>query len=143
MKKCSIDGCEKTYKITRGWCNTHYERWRRHGSPHTVLPAPTPPRNDFVPPAMPGESNPSWRGDAVTYSGMHQRLARIKGMASLQSCPCGSRAAQWAYDHADPDEKTQLMAGYLLPYSTEAGHYIAMCLPCHKKFDLTHIKEIA
>ena len=29
---CTIDGCNK--KVTaRGWCNSHYLRWNRHGSP--------------------------------------------------------------------------------------------------------------
>lgn len=27
---CSVDGCQKPSK-SRGWCNTHYERWRRTG----------------------------------------------------------------------------------------------------------------
>jgi hypothetical protein len=27
---CSIEGCENIAK-SRGWCNTHYERWRRNG----------------------------------------------------------------------------------------------------------------
>ena len=27
---CSVDGCEDPAKA-RGWCNTHYERWRRSG----------------------------------------------------------------------------------------------------------------
>lgn len=25
--RCAVDGCERLAK-TRGWCNTHYERWR-------------------------------------------------------------------------------------------------------------------
>lgn len=29
---CSIDGCEKSVR-GRGWCNRHYSRWRRHGTP--------------------------------------------------------------------------------------------------------------
>lgn len=33
MKICKIEGCEKGGKIARGWCNTHYERWRIHGDP--------------------------------------------------------------------------------------------------------------
>lgn len=28
---CSIDGCNKTGRLKRTWCITHYERWRRHG----------------------------------------------------------------------------------------------------------------
>lgn len=38
---CSIDGCDKPAKYARtGWCNTHYERHRVHGS--TDDPTPTP-----------------------------------------------------------------------------------------------------
>lgn len=33
---CSIEGCERLRK-SRGWCNTHYERWRRHGDPRETL----------------------------------------------------------------------------------------------------------
>lgn len=33
---CSIDGCEKTAR-KRGWCAMHYERWRQHGDPGTVV----------------------------------------------------------------------------------------------------------
>ena len=29
---CTIDGCDKL-AFARGWCTTHYERWRRHGDP--------------------------------------------------------------------------------------------------------------
>lgn len=37
-RTCTIEGCEKRINA-RGWCNTHYERWRRHGS--TDDPTPT------------------------------------------------------------------------------------------------------
>lgn len=29
---CSIPNC-RNHVIARGWCDTHYRRWRRHGSP--------------------------------------------------------------------------------------------------------------
>lgn len=36
MAKCSIGDCPKPAEA-RGWCSTHYMRWRKHGDPHTVL----------------------------------------------------------------------------------------------------------
>lgn len=30
---CSIDGCENTNILAKGWCNAHYKRWWRHGDP--------------------------------------------------------------------------------------------------------------
>ena len=32
---CTVDGCEKRHQA-RGWCWTHYRRWRSHGDPATV-----------------------------------------------------------------------------------------------------------
>jgi hypothetical protein len=31
MRCCSVDGCQNL-SSTRGWCQMHYKRWRRHGS---------------------------------------------------------------------------------------------------------------
>lgn len=31
--QCSIEGCDRGGPIKRGWCNTHYEIWRKHGNP--------------------------------------------------------------------------------------------------------------
>lgn len=37
---CSIEGCTYPCKWTnRGWCQTHYHRWRRHGTPYHYVPA--------------------------------------------------------------------------------------------------------
>lgn len=30
---CSVDGCGKGGRLTRGWCEMHYNRWKRHGDP--------------------------------------------------------------------------------------------------------------
>lgn len=35
VTNCSVAGCEKLAK-SRGWCQTHYTRWWKHGSPHTL-----------------------------------------------------------------------------------------------------------
>lgn len=31
-RRCSIEGCERRH-LARGWCQRHYERWKRHGTP--------------------------------------------------------------------------------------------------------------
>lgn len=34
--------------------------------------------------ALKGADNPNWHGDQVTYHGLHQRIAAIRGVASLR-----------------------------------------------------------
>lgn len=46
---CSI--CGRGGKLERGWCGTHYSRWRKHGDPRADVPV--------VPRAKAGESR-SW-----------------------------------------------------------------------------------
>ena len=36
-EQCSIEGCDKGGKITRGWCIMHYKRWLRNGCPNKTL----------------------------------------------------------------------------------------------------------
>lgn len=39
---CSVAGCTRTTRLIRGWCKTHYTRWRRHGDPNgPVIDYPT------------------------------------------------------------------------------------------------------
>lgn len=40
---CAIDGCDRPVK-SRGWCSTHYMRWRRNGDPQVVRPRGRPAR---------------------------------------------------------------------------------------------------
>lgn len=47
-KRCSIKGCDsEDKKLRRGWCESHYGRWKRHGDPLVVArgrrPQPEPP----------------------------------------------------------------------------------------------------
>ena len=35
QRPCSI--CGRVDVLKRTWCATHYQRWRVHGDPHTVL----------------------------------------------------------------------------------------------------------
>jgi hypothetical protein len=105
----------------------HYKRYQRRGS------------TDFLPQAErawpTGGEHPRWKGTEVSYSGAHMRLRDLRGPASEQPCAnCGKQARHWAYDHADPDER-QSPEG---PYSTDPTHYLALCVPCHKKADLAY-----
>ena len=34
-RTCSIEGCSKP-AVSRGWCEKHYSRWKRHGDPNVV-----------------------------------------------------------------------------------------------------------
>jgi hypothetical protein len=41
VRVCSVDDCSTPVKA-RGWCSTHYSRWRTHGDPLvTVYSLPT------------------------------------------------------------------------------------------------------
>ncbi len=158
---CSVDLCTAPVKA-RDLCNRHYLRQRKHGDTAAILRAPNGAHGPAcrVPecgaphhaqgycgkhayrvrvhgstePPVParGELNPGWRGDSVGYSAVHARLRRTFGPASGHLCECGARAGQWAYDHADPSERTSPEG----PYSADVAHYRAMCVPCHKRSDL-------
>ena len=34
---CTVEGCGKYGRIARGYCMTHYARWRKHGDPLIVM----------------------------------------------------------------------------------------------------------
>lgn len=80
-----------------------------------------------------GDRSAHRREALVGYGAMHCRLRTDRGRAADYLCiDCGEWAAQWSYDHADPDG---LMDGSL-PYSLKSSHYDPRCVPCHKLFDL-------
>lgn len=125
--RCSIDGCDRP-AASRGWCSMHYWRWRKNGDPLNVRPN------------RQGENSNSWRGVDVGYGGAHERVRALHGSPRSHRCvQCGNQAAHWAYDHADPNEMVGLNRGVRCAYSADPDHYQAMCVPCHKRFDLEHI----
>lgn len=82
--------------------------------------------------SLPGPDNPNWRGDGVTYSGLHQRVRRVRGAARGYQCVgCDQQARQWAYGHHCPDERND--GG--LYYCTHPEHYEPRCVPCHRLLD--------
>ena len=54
----------------------------------------------------PALRTPRFRGDDINYIGAHGRVYKARGKATEHACHwCGAPAHQWAYDHADPNEK--------------------------------------
>lgn len=58
---CSVDGCGKKV-LGRGWCSTHYNRWRKHGDVQPDKPInPSTPRGEvqdyFLNKVIPYEGN--------------------------------------------------------------------------------------
>lgn len=90
-----------------------------------------------------GILNVQWRGEDVGYSAIHRRLRQYRGKASTHACcQCGGPARQWAYDHADPQEKLgDGGRGRVFRYSTSLDHYIPLCLRCHRRFDLANVEK--
>lgn len=120
MRVCLIGGCEMKW-YCKDWCKRHYERWRIHGDPLEVRQG--------------GESNYNWRPHA-RYHAMHKRVRTQRGPAADHTCTCGVTAEEWSYDHADPDEVSDMDKGHSLPYSLDVNHYDPRCVPCHRRFDL-------
>lgn len=157
---CSIDGCDRPLK-TRGWCQGHYMRWWHTGDVgtgaikhydstricqvdgcegrHAARGYCAPHHKRFMKYGTPGTAaiRPRTVGDAANYVLVHQRLKKKRGRAAAHPCAaCGDPARQWAYDHADPDEKID-ERGYA--FSVNLEHYKPMCASCHKRFDLERL----
>lgn len=113
--KCSVDGCDRPH-ASRYFCSVHYRRWQDTGSPGDVA------IKDHVVPR-----------ERLTYRAAHLRLAAQLGLARDQLCACGKQAAQWAYQHNDPDVMYHASG---MPYSDKPECYAPMCVPCHKAYDL-------
>lgn len=126
MRICVIDGCGGRHRA-RGWCSKHWKRWAAQGDPLVVGVSVRTT-------SQVGCLNPFWRGGQVTYSGAHMRVRAVRGPASSQQCGCGRAAAHWAYDHAD---QAALVHKDGRRYSADPAHYLPMCVPCHKVFDLS------
>lgn len=89
-----------------------------------------------------GNRRHRWVDDAG-YSAAHGRVRSRRGSAARYPCvDCGEPAKHWSYDRLDPNERISDHEGpnFGCPYSLDPSHYVARCVPCHKTFDLDHIK---
>jgi len=132
-KPCSINGCEKP-SAGRGWCSTHWLRWRKHGNPNYLAPLPPQCRPQHIgcradecgrphhaqgwcsmhaarvkksgDPNVVGPRHPGRkRLERPSYDGAHKRVSRERGRAIGHICAdCGSRADEWSYDGSSSEE---------------------------------------
>jgi len=69
----------------------------------------------------------------IGYTGMHDRVRKVRGSATLQSCiDCGDEAMDWSC-RRDVPHKISTADG--LYYSTDIDAYDPRCRPCHKVYD--------
>ena len=99
-RTCSIPGCSNPAR-SRGWCNVHVSRWRRHGDPLAGGPARTRPMVErfcekVLKPVDPGDCW-LWVGglDTLGYgqikdpTGKHQRAHRVSYVLHVGPIPEG------------------------------------------------------
>jgi hypothetical protein len=74
------------------------------------------------------------------YSGWHQRLRRtLLGQPADHACiDCDQPAAEWSYQGDCPEERTELMDGWLARYCLHAEHYLPRCVLHHVLNDRGH-----
>lgn len=74
-----------------------------------------------------GNKNPMWKGDKVSYTGIHAWLKINFGKANKcenPNCPKKSKYFQWS-----------LKKGF--KHSHKRENYWELCIPCHLKYDFT------
>lgn len=154
-RTCIVDGCDRP-QSKRGYCDPHYLRVRRTGSPGVARIKP-PGRSrcsvancgrqmyaksycekHYRRTRVYGDCEYVQRryyvGDDISYNGLHYRLRRWLGSARNQACTfCGRGAFDWAYMGTDQNERHDEATG--LPYSPDLIHYRPLCRSCHVRFD--------
>ena len=78
-----------------------------------------------------------------TYRAQHNRLTLDFGPARLHDCNnCQQQATNWSFiKEWCPEEelKQEWMKNqwgeYLMPFSNNQGHYVTLCLSCHRSYD--------
>jgi hypothetical protein len=75
-------------------------------------------------PEFSNDFNPQWKGNSVSYNGLHKWVSRHKGFPK-KCLHCGMiDNLQWA----NTDHK----------YRRNLNDYIPLCCACHKKFDISN-----
>lgn len=157
---CTVTGCDRKH-VARGYCDTHYKRWRRNGDPGptTIAPKGQPGRLCVID----GCGKPHfghgycamhhrrWRryGDPLlfqyerdanglskgtpSYHTMHKRLAKIKtGNCAISGCTRTN--TEMALRHGC-GHLVAMCGIYPVLYSDRPDEYLELCAQCHDAYD--------
>jgi hypothetical protein len=89
-----------------------------------------------------GTRSTRWKGDSISYSTAHRRVAAKRGPAREHPCSgCGGEAQSWAYRGGSDKELTEdrgpkALIKRVVRYSPDPGDYDPMCWACHVRKDL-------
>lgn len=152
MRRCDIEGCGNKH-YARGWCNTHYARWKQHGNPYRERPVILCSIDNcsnknfgydlcakhYARWRQWGDPNTVghgvWLGDSVSYGGAHRRIYRKRGQASSHPCShCDDQAKHWALIHGR-GYLQQDWYNSLVAYSGDPDDYMPLCVMCHATYD--------
>lgn len=76
----------------------------------------------------------------VSHQQVHHWLRKAHGPASGYLCiGCGGQAAEWSYDHTDPDPRYDVRDG--MQFSLDIARYQPLCRTCHRRFDRRPVAE--
>lgn len=82
------------------------------------------------------EANSFKAKDVPLYGAAHARVVKAKGKATSHTCvDCDVQAAEWSYNHTDPNELESTSRDVHCKYSADPAHYSPRCVSCHRKFD--------
>jgi hypothetical protein len=90
-----------------------------------------------------GDRTKHYRLDTAGYGAAHRRCTTDRGCIATHTCiDCDGQAQHWSYNHTDPDERLGKAGNFdqPVPYSLDPSHYSPRCIPCHKRFDLKHLR---
>lgn len=156
MKQCAVEGCQTVSVYTsHGWCNKHYQRWKRWGDPLGQGTRRGPGKvteSCTIEGCDRPQTAKGWcrlhynrnyykgRLDLapVTFSGgysvTHARIRRLRGSAALQACAdCSQPADEWSYVKGCPDEVIEGGRPFCREHLTTC--YLARCRSCHRALD--------
>lgn len=137
MKKVS-----KKIKIVCMECRNSVYRYRNAGRPQLFCSRPCFLKSNYhkgiqrekmVDRSLRLEKNPTWKGEKVSYKGIHKWIKDNFGVAKLHNCEiCQGKSGSKTMNWANLDGK----------YSRERKTWAILCKKCHANFDWMRRKKI-